>query len=245
MDSNTSKDVLSADSASRSGLLFSPNYFHGLLEKYGKTEPSGAVYLAAAIEYLVAEVVELAGNAARDRSTGEKVVVKPQDIEKAMRDDDELNSLLEGSLNGSSFEAALLSKKIDTSDISNGSDEEVVDKKNMYKKAVVGKMPSSGPEIYILAKQSEDQGEDIRIVGAFSTLEKLKAFLKKEGVSWSKMEKKAKEMSEVDNDTFGAPPTQQQLDLFLRNELFYCIEKELKDMDWYNPKLSVVRLDSK
>jgi histone H2A len=47
-------------------------------------------YLAAAIEYLIAEIVELAGNAAHDNK---KSRIIPRHIQLAIRNDDELNKL--------------------------------------------------------------------------------------------------------------------------------------------------------
>ena len=55
--------------SSRAGLQFPVGRIHRLLRKgrYAKLVGAGApVYLAAVMEYLTAEILELAGNAARD-----------------------------------------------------------------------------------------------------------------------------------------------------------------------------------
>ena len=82
--------------SSRAGLTFPVGRIHRLLRKGNYAERVGAgapVYLAAVIEYLAAEVLELAGNAARDNK---KARIIPRHLQLAIRNDEELNKLLSG-----------------------------------------------------------------------------------------------------------------------------------------------------
>ena len=78
----------------RAGLQFPVGRVHRHLRqgRYADRVGAGApVYLAAVLEYLAAEILELAGNASRDNK---KVRVVPRHIQLAIRNDEELNKLL-------------------------------------------------------------------------------------------------------------------------------------------------------
>ncbi|KIJ61607.1 hypothetical protein HYDPIDRAFT_176970 [Hydnomerulius pinastri MD-312] len=80
--------------SNRAGLQFPVSRIHRMLRKsnYGKRIGSGApVYLAAVLEYLSAEILELAGNAARDNK---KRRINPRHLQLAIRNDEELSKLL-------------------------------------------------------------------------------------------------------------------------------------------------------
>ncbi|XP_035946622.1 histone H2AX [Halichoerus grypus] len=82
--------------SSRAGLQFPVGRVHRLLRKGHYAERVGAgapVYLAAVLEYLTAEILELAGNAARDNK---KTRIIPRHLQLAIRNDEELNKLLGG-----------------------------------------------------------------------------------------------------------------------------------------------------
>jgi histone H2A len=78
----------------KAGLQFPVGRISRFLRKgrYADRLGGGApVYLAAVLEYLTAEVLELAGNAARDNK---RMRINPRHITLAIRNDDELNMLL-------------------------------------------------------------------------------------------------------------------------------------------------------
>lgn len=82
--------------SSRAGLQFPVGRVHRLLRNGNYSQRVGAgapVYLAAVLEYLSAEVLELAGNAARDNK---KSRIIPRHLQLAIRNDEELNKLLGG-----------------------------------------------------------------------------------------------------------------------------------------------------
>ena len=80
----------------RAGLQFPVGRVHRYLKRGNYAERIGAgapVYLAAVLEYLSAEILELAGNAARDNK---KTRIIPRHLQLAIRNDEELNKLLSG-----------------------------------------------------------------------------------------------------------------------------------------------------
>ena len=85
--------------SSRAGLQFPVGRMHRLLRKgnYAQRVGAGApVYLTPVLfvlEYLSAEILELAGNAASDNK---KTRIIPRHLQLAIRNDEELNKLLSG-----------------------------------------------------------------------------------------------------------------------------------------------------
>ena len=78
----------------KAGLQFPVGRVHRYLKKNrlaGRIGAGAPVYLAAVLEYLAAEILELAGNAARDNK---KTRIVPRHVQLAIRNDEELNKLL-------------------------------------------------------------------------------------------------------------------------------------------------------
>merc|ERR1712071_513569 len=86
----------SVTSSAKAGLQFPVSCIDRYLRqgKYATRMGAGApVYLAAVLEYLCAEILELAGNAARDNK---KSRIVPRHLTLAIKNDEELNKLLGG-----------------------------------------------------------------------------------------------------------------------------------------------------
>ncbi|KAJ7294127.1 hypothetical protein O6H91_15G071700 [Diphasiastrum complanatum] len=89
-----SKATKSVSRSHKAGLQFPVGRIARFLKvgKYAERVGAGApVYLAAVLEYLAAEVLELAGNAAKDNK---KNRIIPRHIQLAVRNDEELSKLL-------------------------------------------------------------------------------------------------------------------------------------------------------
>jgi histone H2A len=84
----------STSRSAKAGLQFPVGRIGRFLKKgkFATRVGAGApVYLASVLEYLTAEILELAGNAARDHK---KTRIVPRHIQLAVRNDEELNKLL-------------------------------------------------------------------------------------------------------------------------------------------------------
>lgn len=95
--SETAQKKKSISKSTRAGLTLPVGRLNTSLKLKSNSKRVGGsapVYLAACVEYVLAEILQAAGNTAKDRS---RKIISPDDVISALRRDEDLSKLYRGS----------------------------------------------------------------------------------------------------------------------------------------------------